>query len=750
MKKTLIVLIVLLTGVFSSCSDDEKVEDYYLRLETPEASTVNLTKEASVREIDIATNIDALLVTVANTGADWCTASYSSGKLIISVNINAGFSERSTSVLLEGQGANLQIEVSQTAQSFSGGDIADDIKVAISSATASGYQPGEGIERSYDGDMSTLYHSKYGAASLPVDLVYNFSDVDGIDYFIYYPRTDGGTNGRFKDIEVWVSTEAVPDFQKLGDYDLQESSAASKIAFASTIAKPKSIKIVVKSGTGNFASCAEMEFYKKATSTFDYLTIFTDEACWELKPNVAQADIDNIPLELYKALAQSIFSNTYEAEFRVQSYNVYRNPDLIAAENKTSQYSIRDNPTGIYVDSGDELIFFADNTVGKNVSLVIQDLGVGFGSATSYPVSDGPNKYTTKNAGLIYVSYLNSTGTGSPVKINILGGKVNGYFNSEKHTEADWAKLLGNAGYKDFDVLGKYAHLTFPTTSFKTYAATNGLALINRFDELVYLEQEFMGLKKYNKMIKNRAYFMVDYVSTGWMYATSYRTGYVPGAMTTVASLSGLNADPWGPAHELGHVNQTRPGLRWFGMTEVTNNIHSQYIQITFNGISRLQKEGHYDVAFSKYVGKNVAHHLLSDSNEAGIYNGVFYKLIPFWQLKLYMHDVLGKDDFYKDVYEYYRTHLDPSTTGLTDGVLQLNFVRVACQVANLDLTDFFQAWGFLTAVDAKGIMDANTQFTITQAQIDALKAEIAAKNYPKPAHNNIQMITDANVASYK
>ncbi|MFV0267512.1 MAG: hypothetical protein ACK5HT_10300, partial [Draconibacterium sp.] len=60
------------------------------------------------------------------------------------------------------------------------------------------------------------------------------------------------------------------------------------------------------------------------------------------------------------------------------------------------------------------------------------------------------------------------------------------------------------------------------------------------------------------------------------------------------------------------------------------------------------------------------------------------------------------------------------------------------------------EAWGFLTPVDIT-IEDYSTkQFTITQDEIDALKAEIAAKNYPQPAHNNIYEITDNNVSNYK
>jgi hypothetical protein len=82
-----------------------------------------------------------------------------------------------------------------------------------------------------------------------------------------------------------------------------------------------------------------------------------------------------------------------------------------------------------------------------------------------------------------------------------------------------------------------------------------------------------------------------------------------------------------------------------------------------------------------------------------------------------------------------------------TDGRHQLNFVRVACDIAQLNLTDFFTYWGFLTPIN-KTVSDyGSSAFIVTQAQIDALKAEIAAKNYPAPA--TFSEITDANKNTY-
>jgi hypothetical protein len=372
---------------------------------------------------------------------------------------------------------------------------------------------------------------------------------------------------------------------------------------------------------------------------------------------------------------------------------------------------------------------------------LIQDLQPGgWGVSSTYPLSKGLNKFKAKNKGLIYVMYHTQQATEPLVKINIATGSVNGYFDSQKHSREDWSRIISKAGYQDFDLLGKYAHLTFPTSYFKRNTP-DGMALIDKYDELVHLEHEFMGLVKYDKVFKNRMYFHVDYNTSTYMYATSYRTGFVVSSMNELCSLSRFSTGSvWGPAHEVGHVNQTRPGLRWLGMTEVTNNLHSLYVQTSFGNTSRLQSERTYQLAYDGIVATGIAHNASTD---------VFHKLVPFWQLKLYLCDAQGQGDFYKDLYEYYRTHDSPNVSLETDGRYQLDFVRNVCHISRMDMTEFFEKWGFLTPLDIE-INDYSTaRFKITQGQIDIVKAEIAAMSYPTPT-KDVTKITDATVNDYK
>ncbi|GAB6010060.1 M60 family metallopeptidase [Dysgonomonas reticulitermitis] len=676
---------------------------------------------------------------------DWCEATLNGYDLTINVEANIDIS-RDTEITIKGKTVIKTIKINQKGiNTPPTGSIPDDVLIPVSSASASSFHSANPIELSFDGDYDTYFMTHWTQATFPVEVIYNFNNVEAMDYFIYYPRPGGANkNGLLGEFEVWYATEGNPAFTKLDNFDFKNSPTSVRINFASRLIKPTQVKFVLYRGygSGTYAAIGEMEFYRRNPEAFDCLSVFTDYSCSELKDGITLSAIENISDPFFKYLATEIYNKDYDSEFRIQEYKAYQHPSIMAAINKTSTYSLLDNPTGIYVDANEELIVLANDPGISNVSLQIIDLANGYGSSSSYGISKGVNKIKTASKGLAYVMYHTNTGNEASIKLNIVTGKVNGYFDSKKHNKEDWGRLLEKATDTYFDVLGQYSHLTFPVADFKRYTP-DGKALIDKYDELVYLEMEFMGLVKYGKMFKNKMYFHIDYGTT-LMYATAYRTAYRASTMATMCNLSTLTASCWGPAHEVGHVNQTRPGMRWQGMTEVTNNIHSLHVQTTFGNTSRLVIDNVYVKAFTGSNSIINARTAFAESTD------VFEQLIPFWQLKLYLMDALGRSEFYKDVYEHYRTTPVLSATQLTDGVYQLDFIRTTCKIANLDLTDFFEVWGFLRAVNIE-INDYNTvKLTITQQQVDDLKAEIAAKNYPKPKHSNIHLITDLNVSDYK
>ena len=130
-----------------------------------------------------------------------------------------------------------------------------DIRIQVKSGYASNFQRGGGIEKSFDGDEKTLYHSSWGNTQFPVTLEYKLAKADRVDYLLYQPRMDGA-NGRFGAFELWVSTRRSPEFTKIGDYDFKESGSPSVITFKEAIRQPLAFRFVVKSGGSGFVSCA--------------------------------------------------------------------------------------------------------------------------------------------------------------------------------------------------------------------------------------------------------------------------------------------------------------------------------------------------------------------------------------------------------------------------------------------------------------------------------------------------------------
>ncbi len=738
-----VILFLLLPTSFCCCSDEEAPaqEPSFIKVEK---NILEFDYFSDVKTLSVSTNLDNISCSVSS--GDWCTAVFSDNKLTVTItSANMDKSSRATTIVLKSGNIKQSVTIKQAGRNPKTSDLKDDIKISVKSGTASSAQSGEGIEKSFDGDLKTLYHSKWDNSSpgyFPITLTYNFENVSSLDYLIYYPRISG-TNGNIKKFKLYVATENNNTLTEYGSYDFGGRSSAGRISFVPALQKPVKIQFVVESGIGDsgpgFVSCAEMEFYKKNTENFDYLTVFTDHTCSQLKPGISLQDIESLP-DFYKGLAFEIYKGLYDTEFRVQNYKSWKDPSVLATQNKTGTLGMRDNPTGICVAAGEEIVLFAGDTHRQAISLFIQDLNNNI-SGTSYSLSTGLNKFKSATTGLIYIMYYTQAGTEPPVKINIVNGTVNGYFDSQKHKKEDWKRLLDKATFKHFDVIGKYASLTFETEAFRTYTP-DGIALMDKYDDLVRLEQDFMGLYKYGREFKNKPYFLVVY-GDNYMYSTGSYTGYNNSTQKDILNVNKLStSDCWGPAHELGHSLQTRPGLKWAGMTEVTNNLLSLHVQTSWKNTSRLITDNRYQKAKNSLLNKNIPY------NKSG--NDVFEKLVPLWQLKLYLQDALGKKDFYKDLHEAIRKQENINVSVLTESYYQLEFVKIACDIAELDLTDFFEAWGFLTVTDEKIEDYGSYNFKITPEQIDQVKKYIAGRNYKKPKHPNVYDITDENVSEFQ
>ena len=622
-----------------------------------------------------------------------------------------------------------------------GEDIKGDIKLKVKDGTASSFQGGGEIEKSFDGDYSTIYHSSWnnsGSNYFPITLTYNLEEVSDVDYLVYYPRTDGA-NGKFKEVEIQYSEDGSA-FTPLADKDFLGSASATKVLFDAPV-RAKSFRFIVKTGAGDgqgFASCAEMEFYAKNPEAFDYSTLFADETCSELKAGITEADIEKCEFPFFKNLAYYMIKGKYEPEFRVGEFKAYPNPDIQSGTHKTNPYSLLDNPTGISVKANENLIVLVGDTHGYDISLKVQNLDApesdGFGGVT-YPLSRGTNKLTISEKGLVYVMYHTRTlddAAALPVKIHFASGTVNGYFDSQKH-EGRWNELLGKATDKYFDVVGKYVHMTFETNDYRKYAANNGNELIDLYDQIALNEMQLLGLEKYDKMFRNRMYLNVMYQS--YMYATSYHTAYNQTTMSDICNPYKLKTSAcWGPAHEIGHVHQG--AINWASTTESSNNLFSNYTIYKFGqncsrGTELAVPEYAANVKKATLVFRRCV------ENKAWCDFGTDYQgedpemhARMNWQLWNYYHRCGYNPQFFPTLFKLMREN---RVSTQDPGENQMMYARMACRAANENLTDFFERWGFFVPISMKVNQYGTYNYIVTDAMIKETKEFM--KQFPAPKH---------------
>lgn len=490
--------------------------------------------------------------------------------------------------------------------------------------------------------------------------------------------------------------------------------------------------------------------------------VFTDLACTGLKPEVNAKIVKKIRNPFYRVLAEGLLADSVADRFRVQYYEAYPPVRETARKLKTGGYNPYENPTGIYFTAGERIVVLADDSKGEEISLRVHCFEKG--DDHTYPLTGGLNLLTMKGNGLGYVVYYTSDwAKASPVKIQIIGGKVNGYFDKSCDKNEQWKQLLAHAACDYMDIKGDYVNLAYRVSSLRQWCPEKGVELIGFYDRVVDIEQEMMGLKKYNLRPKNHMF--AREVEKG-LFADGTGAGFQSGSMKELANPDKIIKGLWAIAHEFGHVNQIRPGLKWLCTTEVTNNMYSAWVRYLLDGDNlHLEHSRCNDGDGNRVLGGRFNSYLnygivkgepwlcqrgqdkMKDYENGGDH---FVKLCPLWQLQLY-YAVAGKGNYwsnpgwYGDVAQIVR-NIDEK--GLDNGRLQLNFMRNVADVAQEDLSDFFIRAGMLKPIDKEMNDYGKGRLSITQQQCDELVKYMA--RYPKPASPVIYYLSGNSTRAFQ
>ena len=277
--------------------------------------------------------------------------------------------------------------------------------------------------------------------------------------------------------------------------------------------------------------------------------------------------------------------------------------------------------------------------------------------------------------------------------------------------------------------------------NFKQYGVVRGM---ERWDNLIDWEQELAAIDTYSNTGEFNSLMHVTTFTDG-LYATNY---YINMAAGDVSTKDGWgfknNFDPrdmdknqdneWGPGHELGHMHQG--AINWPSTTESSNNLFSNYVVYKINQWgsrgSSIGTLATYRYApptpWSRFMHPRDPNTLAftpqdmtsDDANKYGLYQGEASEMHMRLnqQLWTYFERIGKKPNTIRKIFEQGRTpefwlpFNDP-------GAAQLMYARNVAKAANMDMTEFFDAWGFFIPVSFKLYAYGSFSYTVTQDMIN-------------------------------
>jgi len=683
--------------------------------------------------------------------------------------------------------ANTTCVITQNSISVTSTEVFSDTKVRAISASVSQDDANYSghAEALIDGNYGTFYHSPAGAGNttFPIVWEFEFEGSERIDYLSIMHRNMNHWRGQVGKFRVYYKVSATDQYSFVQEFDFGGNGGYQSAYFEEPLQNATWIKIEILDGDpssssyedGKYICAAEVEFFNSNRADVNQWIgrIFTDLSCSELKNGVTKKDIiqmNAVSPYLATNVAMPLFNGTYsenEKDFRIHSYEPYSDSHVNRAL-VMQYYTSMNNPTGIEVKNGHDIIVCVDQIpAGQTVSLAVYgedgEFGPNYGGGGEI---ESINQNTVLNAGINNVritadgmAYIINTvpetnradlSTFKNVKVHILPGcgTVQGYFDPARHTDERYQEILNRCTYKYFMVKGSKCMFLFHTNQLRSDFPKTIRGGIQAWDNLVSWEHELMGLDKV-KWFNNHMMAVTNSNPEVYMDATNRRVQFNASTINWICSPEKLMVagegpgvcNIWGPAHEMGHVNQM--AINWRSCTESSNNLFSNYANLKLSGDeyykTRWSRGDKLEKLAADYV-KKTPWALLGDGSYQNEDPGLHMRMN--WQLWNYYQNCGYKKDFFPALFAYFRdghqlpNQAAPSYYGRAEdaGLCQLEFYEACCIVAQQDLTEFFDAWGFFRTIDQTYEQYGSTKYTVTNTMINASKARVRDMNLPKAA----------------
>ncbi len=444
----------------------------------------------------------------------------------------------------------------------------------------------------------------------------------------------------------------------------------------------------------------------------------------------------------------------FEKRFRIHEYEAASDNDYWAGVINVTAYSPMYNPTGITLQNGEAALIFV-GSIPTRASLYVE-------GHTSYQDHKGQKRsalkkgfnlfVATEDNMQLYIDYKTTNGdliSKYPnIPIQIVGGKVNGYFDARNWTDEEWVAMKKAGLFSDpiLDVVGNMVQWRVKAADVLP-RLTKPVQVMKHWDRLIGLELNLMGvtacpdsLKEkggedvyedyYPKKFNNRMLCFYN-GNGGNPYSTYACTYYTDTWNFSDKVINPKEFELWVGGHEIGHNNQ--PAINLAACTEVSNNLFSGMVAHEFGKVGRS-------------VSMNKLQERLASGNNLWLDNmgDVFHLNHMYYQLYLYYHAANHNPLFWPKMFRLLRRDPLQNHNGKHVNADQdyLKFALKACEAAGEDLTEFFDIWGFfIPFTGEKEVADYSSTFIkVTQKMIDDTKAKMA--KYPK-ANSSLIFIDD-------
>lgn len=401
--------------------------------------------------------------------------------------------------------------------------------------------------------------------------------------------------------------------------------------------------------------------------------------------------------------ANNTLANTYEKSFRIAIYDPQSDPVKWANDQKLMRTSFRysqlTTPSGITADKGNVVCLFVDQNAPAGTTLEAELAYNIDRTGRRFTLKQGVNFLYAERQEHIYIRY-NVDNTDllladlPKIKVHIENGRANGYFDTARHKQKAWDEMqsLKSEGFmqdrvwrmksKRYTYIFSLEEVEKSRSKGEWHYHGNDMGLegvLGKWDEICDQQLDFLSVERYADRFNCVLLSLPE--SGGGLYATTYGIYGIGVLNYTLLAENYENSEGagiWGLAHETGHHFQQLYDMR--GTLESSNNLFSIVAMWkTGTNVSR-------GMSLPSLIRNTV------NAGNSWMDLGISERMRLYWQLYLYYVELGHKPTFFKELMDKFR---DVPMVGGEAKTDFLRFAKFASDVAQEDLTDFFEFYGF-------------------------------------------------------